>query len=83
MVLWAATFDSRASTLRHKDRQTVYQSRSGDRLFGAGDHIGLVVDLEDSGQRDRRDRAEVTRLSVQTFDPQAVEGRKEGRSNKL
>lgn len=45
---------------RQRGRQTVYQRRSGDRLFGAGDHIGLVVDLEgQSGQtgrqRDRRD----------------------------
>lgn len=50
-----------------RDKQAVYQSRSGDRLFGAGDYIGLVVDLEgQSGQTgDRhRVRAEVTRLSV-------------------
>lgn len=31
------------------------QRRSGDRLFGAGDHIGLVVDLEgQSGQTSRQ-----------------------------
>lgn len=57
-------------TAKQRGRQTVYQSRSGDRLFGAGDHIGLVVDLEgQSGQTEwteGRDRAEVTRLSVQT-----------------
>lgn len=36
-------------------RQAVYQRRSGDRLFGAGDHIGLVVDLEgQSGQTGRQ-----------------------------
>lgn len=40
---------------RQQGRQTVYQRRSGDRLFGAGDHIGLVVDLErQSGQTGRR-----------------------------
>lgn len=66
---------------RQKGRQTVYQSRRGDRLFGAGDHISLVVDLEDSGQKDRQDRAKVTRLSVQTFT--AVKGRKEGKSGIL
>lgn len=33
----------------------MYQRRSGDRLFGAGDHIGLVVDLEgQSGQTGRQ-----------------------------
>lgn len=66
---------------RQQCRRTVYQRRSGDRLFGAGDHIGLVVDLEgQSGQTgrqtDRRDRAEVTRLSGQTFQAAAVEGKK-------
>lgn len=50
---------------RRPGRRTVYQRRSGDRLFGAGDHIGLVVDLEGQSGRtnreaDRRDRAEVT-----------------------
>lgn len=36
-------------------RQTVYQRRSRDRLFGAGDNIGLVVDLEgQSGHKDRQ-----------------------------
>ncbi len=39
-------------TCRQQGRQTVYQRRSGDRLFGAGDHIGLVVDLE--GQTGRQ-----------------------------
>lgn len=42
-------------TCRQQGRQTVYQRRSGDRLFGAGDHIGLVVDLEgQSGQTGRQ-----------------------------
>lgn len=40
---------------RQQCRRTVYQRRSGDRLFGAGDHIGLVVDLEgQSGQTGRQ-----------------------------
>lgn len=40
---------------RQQCRRTVYQRRSGDRLFGAGDHIGLVVDLEgQSGQTSRQ-----------------------------
>lgn len=47
--------------------QTVYQRRSGDRLFGAGDHISLVVDLEGQWTERQMDRVEVTRLSVQTF----------------
>lgn len=58
--------DSHANTSKPA-RQVVYQRRSGDRLFGAGDHIGLVVDLEgQSGQTGRQtgDKAEVTRLSV-------------------
>lgn len=39
---------------RQQGRQTVYQRRSGDRLFRTGDHIGLVVDLErQSGQTGR------------------------------
>lgn len=38
-------------------QQTEYQSRSGDRIFRAGDHIGLVVDLEgQSGQTGRQTR---------------------------
>lgn len=40
---------------RQQCRRTVYQRRSGNRLFGAGDHIGLVVDLEgQSGQTDKQ-----------------------------
>lgn len=66
---------------RQPCRRTVYQRRSGNRLFGAGDHIGLVVDLEgQSGQTreaDRRDRQRWLRLSVKTFQAAAV---KEGRS---
>ena len=52
----------------------MYQRRSGNRLFGAGDHISLVVDLEGHSEQtgDRQDRAEVTRLSVQTFALQAA-----------
>lgn len=39
--------------MRQQGRWTVYQS--GGRLFGAGDHIGLVVDLEGhSGQTGRQ-----------------------------
>lgn len=62
-------------THTHKDsqqgRQAVYQSRSGDRLFGAGDHIGLVVDLEgQSGQtgrqvgQGRRDKAQCPKMQA-------------------
>lgn len=43
---------------RQACRQTVYQRRSGDRLFGAGDHIGLVVDLE--GQSEQTGRQDQT-----------------------
>lgn len=53
-----------------QQRETEYQRRSRDRLSGAGDHIGLVVYLE--GQTDKADRAEVSRLSVQTADLQAA-----------
>lgn len=35
-------------------RQAVYQRRSGHRLFGAGDHIGLVVDLEGQSEQTGR-----------------------------
>lgn len=45
----------------------MYQRRSGDSLFGAGDHISLVVDLEGHWTERQMDRVEVTRLSVQTF----------------
>lgn len=62
----------------------MYQRRSGDRLFGAGDHIGLVVDLEGQSWTDGQTERQTDgtgqrglRLSGQTFRAAAV---KEGRS---
>lgn len=45
LTVWT---DTVRQTCTHAARQeTVYQRRSGGGLFGAGDHIGLVVDLSD------------------------------------
>lgn len=65
-------------TCMQQGKQTVYQRRSGDRLFGAGDHIGLVVDLEgQTGRQTGQGRSE--RLSVQiiALRAAAVEGKVE------
>lgn len=55
----------------------MYQRRSGDRLFGAGDHIGLVVDLEgQSGQTGRQ--IDGTGLVVKHSKPPLWRGKKSG-----
>lgn len=55
----------------------MYQRRCWDRLFGAGDHISLVVDLEEQWtetqtEQGRRDKLYVHSIPVQTT---AVKGK--------